>query len=95
MGEMSAAYKAKRGQIVLGDSLEYMASLKPGSVDLTSPPFGLVRKNYYGNVAANGKNPIVVPCDLSNALIQFPVLIERGSDLCPASVRNPVQYTRV
>jgi DNA modification methylase len=38
--------------MVPGDSLEYMATMKPGSVDLvvTSPPFGLVRKKDYGNV---------------------------------------------
>jgi hypothetical protein len=40
------------GQIILGDSLDHMATLKSGSVDLivTSPPFGLLRKKDYGNV---------------------------------------------
>ena len=43
---MSLFHKAKRGQIVLGDSLEHMACLKGESVDLivTSPPFGLCAK---------------------------------------------------
>lgn len=52
---MSPFYKTKRGQIVLGDSLEHMASLKAESVDLiiTSPPFGLVRKKDYGNVESH------------------------------------------
>ncbi|MGH9397057.1 MAG: DNA methyltransferase [Terriglobia bacterium] len=53
--EMQTHHKTKRGQIVLGDSLEYMADLKPESVDLmvTSPPFGLVRKKDYGNVESH------------------------------------------
>jgi DNA modification methylase len=52
---MSQFHKTKRGQIVLGDSLGYMASLKGESVDLivTSPPFGLVRKKDYGNVESH------------------------------------------
>jgi site-specific DNA-methyltransferase (cytosine-N4-specific) len=52
---MQTYHKTKRGQIVLGDSLEYMATLKPSSVDLivTSPPFGLVRKKSYGNVGSH------------------------------------------
>lgn len=38
--------------MVLGNSLDYLAKQKTGSVDLivTSPPFGLVRKKDYGNV---------------------------------------------
>jgi site-specific DNA-methyltransferase (cytosine-N4-specific) len=38
-----------------GDSLDVMKRMRAGSVDLimTSPPFGLVRKKDYGNVAAN------------------------------------------
>jgi len=45
-------HKTRHGQIILADSLDYMAALKPGSVDLivTSPPFGLLRKKDYGNV---------------------------------------------
>ena len=45
----------ENGVIILGDSLKYLATLKPESVDLivTSPPFGLVRKKVYGNVYAN------------------------------------------
>jgi site-specific DNA-methyltransferase (cytosine-N4-specific) len=52
---MKPYHKTKRGQIVLADSLEYMADLKPESVDLivTSPPFGLVRKKDYGNVESH------------------------------------------
>lgn len=44
-------HKTKHGKIYLGDSLDVMAGMKPGSVDLvmTSPPFGLVRKKEYGN----------------------------------------------
>lgn len=40
---------------MLGDSLEYMASLQAESLDLimTSPPFGLVRKKDYGNVESH------------------------------------------
>lgn len=39
------------GKIVHGDSLDLMAKMKPGSVNLimTSPPFGLTRKKDYGN----------------------------------------------
>jgi len=52
---MSVFHKTKRGQIVLGDSLEYMTSLKDESADLivTSPPFGLVRKKDCGNVESD------------------------------------------
>ena len=48
-------YRAKHGRMMLGDSLDVMKKLKPGTVDLimTSPPFGLVRKKEYGNVAAD------------------------------------------
>ena len=48
-------YRSRHGIIILGDSLKYLATLKPESVDLivTSPPFGLVRKKGYGNVDAN------------------------------------------
>jgi site-specific DNA-methyltransferase (cytosine-N4-specific) len=49
---MEPYFTTKLGQIIRGDSLDYMASLESGSVDLTvtSPPFGLVRKKAYGNV---------------------------------------------
>ncbi|MGH9476406.1 MAG: DNA-methyltransferase [Terriglobales bacterium] len=52
---MPTCHRTKHGRIVLGDSLEHMASLKPESVDLavTSPPFGLVRKKDYGNVESH------------------------------------------
>lgn len=48
-------HRAKHGRIMLGDSLDVLKRLKPGTVDLimTSPPFGLVRKKEYGNVAAD------------------------------------------
>ncbi|MGA2272662.1 MAG: DNA methyltransferase [Bryobacteraceae bacterium] len=52
---MKPYHKTRSGTIVLGDSLEYMAGLRPESVDLiaTSPPFGLVRKKDYGNVESH------------------------------------------
>ena len=52
---MSLFHKTSSGQVILGDSLEYLAGLKPASVDLivTSPPFGLVRKKDYGNVESH------------------------------------------
>ncbi len=48
-------HKTNHGKIYLGDSLDVLAGVKPGSVDLvmTSPPFGLVRKKEYGNVDAH------------------------------------------
>lgn len=52
---MQPYHKTKRGQMILGDSLAYMAGLKSESVDLivTSPPFGLLRKKDYGNVESH------------------------------------------
>lgn len=52
---MSAFHKTKRGEILLGDSLDLMTDMKPESVDLimTNPPFGLVRKKDYGNVESH------------------------------------------
>jgi DNA modification methylase len=49
---MAPYHKTQHGEIILGDSLDHMAKLKSGSVDLivTSPPFGLLRKKDYGNV---------------------------------------------
>lgn len=46
--------RTQYGAIVQGDSLDVLAELPDGSVDLimTSPPFGLVRKKEYGNVDA-------------------------------------------
>ena len=43
------------GRIVHGDSVDVLAAHEDASVDLimTSPPFGLVRKKDYGNVAAD------------------------------------------
>ena len=48
-------HKTKFGQILHGDSLDHMRTLKPESVNLivTSPPFGLVRKKAYGNVESH------------------------------------------
>lgn len=45
-------YYTKRGQAYVGDSLELMAELPDGSIDLvmTSPPFALRRQKTYGNV---------------------------------------------
>ncbi len=42
---MSSFHKTKRGQIILGDSLEYMAGLKAESVDLIDAPtdFGKIK----------------------------------------------------
>ena len=42
------------GSIMQGDCLETLSQYEPNTVDLimTSPPFGLVRKKDYGNVAA-------------------------------------------
>jgi site-specific DNA-methyltransferase (cytosine-N4-specific) len=55
MDLVKAYHETKGGVIVLGDSLEYMAGIRPESVDLivTSPPFGLVRKKDYGNVESH------------------------------------------
>ena len=52
---MRVFHKARHGTVNLGDSLEYMATLPAESIDLvmTSPPFGLVRKKDYGNVASH------------------------------------------
>lgn len=48
-------HKTKHGKIFLGDSLDVLASMEAGTVDLvmTSPPFGLVRKKEYGNADAH------------------------------------------
>jgi DNA modification methylase len=48
-------HKTKHGKILLGDSLDVLAAMKPRTVDLlmTSPPFGLVRKKEYGNADAH------------------------------------------
>lgn len=46
MNPVKPFHKTEHGAIILGDSMEYMAGLHPGSLDLivTSPSFGLVRK---------------------------------------------------
>ena len=53
--ECKRFHKTSLGEIVHGDSLDVLASYHRKSVDLimTSPPFGLVRKKDYGNVAAD------------------------------------------
>jgi site-specific DNA-methyltransferase (cytosine-N4-specific) len=54
-GAPAVEFTTVRGNIVLGDSLRVLQDLDDESVDLivTSPPFGLVRKKEYGNVAAD------------------------------------------
>lgn len=48
---MEIYYKTSRGEIIFGDCLEYMKTLKDNSVNLivTSPPYALVKKKKYGN----------------------------------------------
>jgi len=48
-------HETTKGRVILGDSLDVLATYSGTSVDLimTSPPFGLVRKKDYGNVAAD------------------------------------------
>jgi DNA modification methylase len=48
-------YQTERGKAYLGDSLELLAGVASGSVNLimTSPPFALQRKKQYGNVDAS------------------------------------------
>ena len=48
-------HKTPLGRIMHGDSLHLLRKMRQDSVDLvmTSPPFGLVRKKDYGNVAAS------------------------------------------
>uniref|UniRef100_E6PYD0 site-specific DNA-methyltransferase (cytosine-N(4)-specific) n=1 Tax=mine drainage metagenome TaxID=410659 RepID=E6PYD0_9ZZZZ len=52
---MTLFHETQYGKIINGESLEYMATLEAGSIDLivTSPPFGLVRKKDYGNVESH------------------------------------------
>ena len=52
---MRIFHETRLGQIVLGDSVEFLSRLRAKSVDLivTSPPFGLVRKKDYGNVESH------------------------------------------
>lgn len=44
-------YKTANGELYLGSSLDYLKSLKDGSVNLviTSPPYALIKKKQYGN----------------------------------------------
>ncbi|MBR8834170.1 MAG: site-specific DNA-methyltransferase [Stigonema ocellatum SAG 48.90 = DSM 106950] len=48
-------YETKFGAAYLGNSLQLIAAIPDGSIDLicTSPPFALVRKKEYGNVDAD------------------------------------------
>ncbi len=50
-----AIYQTEFGKAYVGDSLELLAQMEDGSVDLvmTSPPFALRRQKAYGNVAEN------------------------------------------
>ncbi len=52
--EVRLFHKTSHGLICHGDSLDYVRECSSQSVDLvvTSPPFGLVGKNVYGNVDA-------------------------------------------
>ncbi|MDE0387338.1 MAG: site-specific DNA-methyltransferase [Rhodospirillales bacterium] len=52
---LAAFHETSLGQIIHGDSRAVLANYDDASVNLimTSPPFGLVRKKDYGNVAAN------------------------------------------
>jgi DNA modification methylase len=55
-GPLNKVHSTKLGQILEGDSLEYLHhKAKPGSVNLimTSPPFGLVKRKSYGNEDAD------------------------------------------
>ena len=53
--DFTTFHETPLGQIIQGDSREVLATYGDESVDLvmTSPPFGLVRKKEYGNVAAD------------------------------------------
>ena len=53
--EPAPFFETSLGRIVQADCLDALKSIPANSVDLivTSPPFGLVRKKDYGNVAAN------------------------------------------
>jgi len=53
--ELRLFLKTSYGRILLGDSLDLLASTPDESIDLivTSPPFGLVRQKDYGNVPAD------------------------------------------
>lgn len=52
---VSEFHRTDLGVILNGNSLDWMATADPQSVDLvmTSPPFGLVRKKTYGNEDAH------------------------------------------
>ncbi len=55
-GKLNSVYKTRRGQILHGDSLDWLhSSRNTKTVDLimTSPPFGLTKKKAYGNEAAH------------------------------------------
>ena len=53
--ELTPFHQTPLGQIIRGDSLDVLTRYADASIDLimTSPPFGLVRKKDYGNVAAD------------------------------------------
>lgn len=62
MNEVSDKYdvflRTAYGAILHGDCMDVLSGLEPDTVDLimTSPPFGLVRKKDYGNVASEDYN---------------------------------------
>ena len=55
MTRLRRYHQTSLGRIMHGDSLAWLRKMGTGSIDLvmTSPPFGLVRKKEYGNVAAD------------------------------------------
>ena len=52
IGSPKVFLKTPNGEMIHGNSIDYLTSLKPTSVDLiiTSPPFALVAEKEYGNV---------------------------------------------
>jgi len=48
---MKKAYTTNYGEQIIGNSLDFLKTMKDDSVDLvmTSPPFALLRKKEYGN----------------------------------------------
>ena len=56
-------FSGRHGKIMHGNSLDYMKTLKPNSINLivTSPPFGLLREKEYGNVRAEDYNDWLLP----------------------------------
>ena len=80
------------GRILCGDSLQIMADqIDDKSIDLivTSPPFGLVRKNDYGNVDAEKYVPWFTAFGRQLRRIQRPTgRARRSANGWPATSRN-------